>query len=69
MVIGVFMILYKKYKGELVEFQIDIDCPYYANYSWSAIKRDNGFYLYASDVNKYYHRIIMGEPKGIILTI
>lgn len=65
--IGGLLIIVKKYKGQNISFQIDIDCPIYADRAWNVAKRGSIFYLYDSDTNKYYHRLVMGEPKGLCI--
>lgn len=61
------MMLIKHYKNTRIEFQIDLDCPFYCEYKWNAVKRGSGFYLYNVKYNLYYHRVVMMAKSGEVV--
>lgn len=63
------MIVSIRYKNDiLVDFEIDDqDLHYLIGYKYAAAERNGKFYLANRETNQYFHRIIMGSPKGLYI--
>lgn len=61
------MIVSIRYKEDiLVDFEIDAeDVHYLIGYKFLAAERNGKFYLVNRENNQYFHRSVMGNPKGL----
>ena len=63
------MIISIKYKDDLkIDFEIDEqDLHLVIGVRYMAAQRGDKFYLFNRETNKYFHRIVMGEPSGLVV--